>query len=468
MSRRSAAFAIACSCLVPAAGAWAGDGVVPLTTVRVASGLNRPILATHAPGDESRLFIVEQRGVIKILDLTTNTVLPVPFLDIDALVPNISGNDERGLLGLAFHPDYQNNGFFYVNYTNLASDTVIRRYTVSGDPDVADPTSAFTLLTIDQPFSNHNGGWLDFGPDGFLYIATGDGGSACDPGQRAQDITNQLLGKMLRIDVDGGSPYAIPPGNPFVGIAGDDEIWAYGLRNPWRASFDRETGDLYIADVGQDAWEEVDFQPANGSEDPKSPDYQGGKNYGWDCMEGNGCSTDSDCSTSACTCFSNDLTDPIHVYPHPQGFSITGGNVYRGCAIPSLDGTYFFADFVITRIWSFKVVDGNVTEFADRTAELTPSADGFFISTISSFGEDARGEIYIVDRSGTSSGEIFKIIPEIPIPDFDCDGFVGISDLLSLLAAWGPCNGCPQDLDGDGQVGITDLLILLAQWGPVG
>ena len=183
------------------------------------------------------------------------------------------------------HPNYQVNGFFYVNYINNSSDTTIRRYTVSGDPNIADDMSGFTLMTLNQPFSNHNGGWIGFGPnDGFLYISTGDGGSFCDPGQRAQDITNQLLGKILRIDVDGGSPFAIPPDNPFVGVTGDDEIWAYGLRNPWRNSFDRATGDLYTADVGQNNWEEINFQSANST---------GGENYGWDCREGTACANDS-------------------------------------------------------------------------------------------------------------------------------------------------------------------------------
>ncbi|MCH7602503.1 MAG: PQQ-dependent sugar dehydrogenase [Planctomycetes bacterium] len=453
--------------------------VEALTTVRVASGLNLPIFVTYAPGDSTRLFIVEQRGVIKILDLASGIVLATPFLDIDALVAFAGGNDERGLLGLAFHPNYQVNGFFYVNYINNSSNTIIGRYTVTGDPNIADSGSALQVLFIDQPFSNHNGGWLGFGPnDGYLYIATGDGGLACDPAQRAQDITNQLLGKILRIDVDGGSPYAIPADNPFDGVTGDEEIWAYGLRNPWRNSFDRATGDLYIADVGQRAREEIDYQLASST---------GGENYGWDCREGTQCANtvSSQCSgtTNGCICASVTSVDPIHEYDRSLGFSITGGYVYRGCAIPSLQGTYFFGDFGSSRIWSFTFDGVNKTNFTERTTELSPSSDGFFIGSIASFGEDANGEVYIVDRGGTTTtGEIFKIIPEVltdtngnGIPDgcdllacpsdFDLSGEVNVTDLLALLGSWGPCAGCLTDSNGDGNVNVTDLLALLAAWG---
>jgi glucose/arabinose dehydrogenase len=441
----------------------ASGGTLELGTVRVASGLNRPVFVTHAPGDPARLFIVEQRGVIKILDLNTLVINPTPFLDIDALVPNISGNDERGLLGLAFHPNYANNGFFYVYYTTLSSDSQIRRYTAA-TPDIADTGSAFNILFIDQPFTNHNGGWIGFGPnDGYLYIATGDGGSACDPGQRSQDITAQLLGKMLRIDVDGGSPYAIPPDNPFVGVTGDDEIWAYGLRNHWRNSFDRETGDLYMADVGQNSREEINFQKS---------DSPGGENYGWDCEEGFACanSVSFQCAGTAngCTCGTGGLVDPIQEYTHALGLSITGGYVYRGSAIPPLHGTYFYGDFVTSRTWSF-VFDGeNVTQFQERTSELSPSEDGFTVSSIASFGEDANGEVYIIDRCSTTCGEVFRIIAtSLPCPwDLDGSGSVGTADLLDLLSAWGPNAGHPADFDGDGSVATADLLKLLSMWGP--
>ena len=252
---------------------------------QVVSGLNLPVTVENAGDGSGRIFIVQQTGQIRIL--SGGTLLPTPFLNISALV---SCCGEQGLLGLAFHPDYANNGFFYVNYTNVAGDTVVARYEVSAtDPNVADPNSAQTVLTQDQPFSNHNGGQLAFGPDGYLYIALGDGGSGGDPQDNGQNL-NTWLGKLLRVDVNGddfpGDPnrnYAVPPDNPFVGIAGLDEIWAYGLRNPWRCTFDRVTGDLFIADVGQNAWEEINFQPASSG---------GGENYGWDVLEGAHCFED--------------------------------------------------------------------------------------------------------------------------------------------------------------------------------
>ena len=488
----------------------ATGGVVPLATTRVASGLIFPVFATHAPDDFSRLFILEKRGVIRILNLDTGVLNATPFLNIDSIV--LGGTDlqdERGLLGLAFHPKYAENGFFYVNYTGNSGsgDTFVRRYTVSANPDIADSASGTTVMSFNQPQGNHNGGWIGFGPvDKLLYIATGDGGNFCDTGTghtsttgNAQDITNNLLGKMLRIDVDGGSPFAIPPGNPFVGVTGDDEIWAYGLRNPWRPSFDRETGDLYIADVGQGVWEEVNYQSAASN---------GGENYGWRCMEGNHCSSVSGCSTTGCTCFSNALTDPIFEYSHSQGCSVSGGYVYRGCAIPSLQGTYFLADFGCngpSPIWSFKVVGGSMMDLTVRTAELNPSIEGLTVNQISSFGEDALGEIYIVDQGSGNSGQVFKIVPEtfagpdcndndvhdacdiaagtspdedengVPDgctcpPDLNGDGEVRVPDLIEMLAAWGPCPepcppSCPADLDGNCEVRVPDLIVLLGAWG---
>ncbi|MEK6677313.1 MAG: PQQ-dependent sugar dehydrogenase [Planctomycetota bacterium] len=366
-----------------------------LTTIRVASGLTSPVYVTAPVSDTARLFIVEQTGRIKILDFATSTVLGTPYLNISAL---ISSGGERGLLGLAFDPDYATNGFFYVNYTNTAGNTVIARYTVSANPNVANAASAVILKTITQPFSNHNGGCLQFGPDNMLYVGMGDGGSANDPNGNGQN-TGTLLGKMLRLDVDN-SPTYVPADNPFVGGGNPlDEIWAIGKRNPWRFSFDRLTGDMYIGDVGQGAREEINFEPAN---DP------GGRNYGWRCMEGFACT-----GLSGCTCNSAALTLPILDYTHAAGAcSITGGFVYRGCAIPSLHGTYFYADYCADFVRSFEYVGGVVTNATDRTVELIPPVGQGSITSVSSFGEDASGEMYIV----TLTGNVYKIIPRPTIP----------------------------------------------------
>ncbi|MCH8969687.1 MAG: PQQ-dependent sugar dehydrogenase [Planctomycetes bacterium] len=437
-----------------------------LTTVRIATGLQRPVGLTAPVGDAERVFVIEKRGRIRVIQ--NSVLLPTPFMDIDALVGGgNSNNDERGLLGLAFHPDYFNNGFFYVNHTNNSSDTAIARYTVLGDPatsNVADLGSRVSLLIIDQPEGNHNGGWIAFSPnDGYLYIAMGDGGGANDqhpfPGN-GQNLNN-CLGAMLRIDVDNGDPYDIPPDNPFADGPGGacDEIWAYGLRNPWRNSFDPENGNLYIADVGQSAREEVNFQRG---------DSTGGENYGWRCMEGNLCT-----GLSGCTCNDPSLTRPIHQYSHggsPFRCSITGGELYRGCAIPDLQGTYFFADFCSEQIWSLRI---GVLGVEDRTAELAPS--GSSIDSISSFGRDGLGEIYICDQgSSSANGEIFKIVAAdgsnacvAPCPaDLDGNGTVGAFDLALLLGAWGPNPGHPADFDGDGNVNAFDLAQLLGDWGP--
>ncbi len=369
----------------------------PPTTIRVASGLGNPLLVTHAPDDLQRIFIVEQNGRIKIL--RNGQVLPTPFLNVDP-ISIFSG--EEGLLGLAFHPDYASNGKFFIFYIDLVGDIVIARYSVSANPDLAE-TTADIVLHIDHPANTrtHHGGWLSFGPDGYLYVAVGDSGSASFLAENAQDITENLLGKILRIDVDADDfpadtnrDYAIPPDNPFVGIDGDDEIWAYGLRNPWRCAFDDDTGDFYIADVGHSDWEEVSFESAGSA---------GGRNYGWKCMEGTQCTT-----YGGCTCPSVDLTPPIHEYGHtapPTPCSITGGEVYRGCAIPELLGTYFYADFCSNEIWSF-LYNGTVTNLQNRTAAFAPPSP-LSIRNISSFGKDAAGELYICDWSG---GEVFKII----------------------------------------------------------
>lgn len=420
---------------------------------------NAPMYVTHAPGDSTRLFVIERNGFIRIIK--NGSTLPTPFLDISSVVDTTF---EGGFLGMAFHPDYDTNGHVYVHYTRSGLVSVIARYTVSGDPDVLDAASAMTLLELPQPAENHNGGWIDFSPvDGYLYIAFGDGGFNGNAQQRAQDITDQLLGKMLRIDVDGDDfpgdalrNYAIPPTNPYVGVTGDDEIWASGLRNPFRCSFDMVTGDLYIGDVGAGSWEEIDFEPAGTT---------GPTNYGWGCMEG------THCNGSFCTCNGPDLTLPVHEYSHSLGCSVSGGSVYRGCAIPELVGTYFFGDFCSGRIWSFRMVGGNVQDFTDHSADISTGS-------LVAIGYDADGELYIVSLNGqvyrltTSPAPPDKNGNGIPddcevqlVGDVDGDGDVDTQDLLQMLAAWGPCGAsCVEDLDNNGTVGIGDLLMLLSNW----
>ena len=351
----------------------------------VPGGLQRPVVIAD-PGDGSgRLFIAQQTGEILILDGTT--LLPTPFLDVSSLVECCG---ERGLLGLAFHPDYAGNGEFFIDYTRLSDGaTVVARYTVSaGDPDAANPDSADVLLTVAQPRTNHNGGHLSFGPDGYLYIALGDGGGAGDPDGNGQDLTT-LLGSLLRIDVDGTDPglaYAIPADNPFVGDpTGRDEIWAYGLRNPWRFSFDRLTGDLFIGDVGQAEVEEIDLQPATSA---------GGENYGWNLMEG------STCYGGGTDCNDGTLVLPILEYSHDVGRSVTGGFRYRGTDFPQLEGVYLYADYSYGTIW------GTVPR-CDGAWESQVIAEAPFL--LSTFGEDADGELYLAGYSFTD-GSIHRVV----------------------------------------------------------
>ena len=396
------------------------------STVRIASGLSRPVYVTALPQDYDRIFIMEQRtAFIKILHFSTGVV--DTFLHIDSLV--IDSGNERGLLGMCFHPDYADNGYFYVHYNDNSGNSVIARYTVTANPDSADASSRFNILQVTQPAGqdNHKSGMISFGADGYLYLSFGDGGSGNDPGNRAQSDTT-LLGKMLRIDVDGGSPYVIPPDNPFADSPPRDEIWAKGLRNPWRWSFDRLTHDLYIADVGQNAWEEIDFQPAS------SP---GGENYGWRCMEATHCT-----GLSGCTCNDTALTLPIHEYSHTIGCSITGGYVYRGCAIPEFYGLYFFAEYCSDNIWSFRYADGTLSEFTERTAEFNPGG-GLSIGDISSFGEDAYGELYICDLVG---GEVFKIVPD-EMTDCNNNEIADACDIASGMSADTNGNGVPDECD---------------------
>ena len=326
----------------------------------VVSGLDRPV--DLQPDGSGRLFIVEKAGRIRILD--NGQLLQQPFLDIDARVRN-SGN-EQGLLGLAFHPQYAQNGRFFVNYTDNDGNDVIARFQASGDPNAADPGSEVKLLTVQDPFPNHNGGVLAFGPDGNLYAGLGDGGGAGDPFGNAQK-TDVLLGKILRFDVDSAEPYAIPPDNPF-----GNEIWAYGLRNPWRMSFDQATGDLYIGDVGQGDWEEIDYLPANTG---------AGTNFGWDHREG---AHDYEGGGPA------GMVDPVAEYSHPEGgCSVTGGYVYRG-GMSEWNGIYLYGDYCTGLMWGLIQVNGGWQK------QLLFDAD----FTITSFGQDDSGELYALSDNG--------------------------------------------------------------------
>ena len=443
-----------------------------LDSTRVASGLSAPIYATTAPGRSDSLYIVERGGTIKVLNTATGQIDPAPLLDIN----DVNTTQEGGLLGLAFHPDFETNGKFYVNLTTnpinpgSALTTRIREYTVNdlaNNPNVADPNPV-EVLSIDQPQANHNGGWIGFKPGdtaGNLYIMTGDGGGGDDNDAghttgigNAQDITSNLLGKVLRINIDGddfpadaNSNYAIPANNPFVGVTGDDEIFSYGLRNPFRASFDRQTGDLYIGDVGQGAREEIDLIPSSST---------GGENFGWRLREG-------DIQTPSGGVGGPEPADyvaPIYDYQsfgsgNFTGDSVTGGILYRG-PVTELQGKYIFADFVDNHIWSFDPADPDAT-VARINSDLAPNTG--FINSIVAFAEDTTGNLYIVDIGG----EVFRIgIPG----DINADGFVGLDDLDILLNNWNQSvttgNRYQGDLagNGDGFVGLSDLDVILNNW----
>ena len=467
-----------------------------LRAERIITGLTLPIYVTAPAGDTGRIFIIEQRvsttGRIRIYNLNTGTLNATPYLSISPL----STGSEQGLLGLAFHPNFMQNGYFYVNYTEpavsgvSAGSTVIARYRATGgDPNAltADPASRQIVLRIPQPDANHNGGWMDFGPDGHLYIATGDGGCFNDTtcaspnppsafphvaGGNAQSLTN-LLGKILRIDVDGpdnipgnadddGFPadpdrhYVVPANNPYVGVAGaQPEIFAHGLRNPWRCAFDRLTGDFWIADVGQDQREEINFVPAG---------TLSGRNFGWRCMEGTRCT-----SLSGCTCNAGTLTLPIAEYRHSgsagpitmTGCSITGGYVYRGSAIPCFQGNYIFADFCTPQIWSFALSGTTVVNAVNRTSELTVTGTPV-IANIATFGEDAMGELYVTNRT---NGAVFKIVARDP-SDCNGNGIADSCDLASGTSLDANSNGIPDececdgDFNGDGNVDQDDVACL--------
>jgi glucose/arabinose dehydrogenase len=329
----------------------------------VSAGLHHPVYITHAGDGSGWLFVVEQPGRIRVVQ--QGRMLERPFLDIAGVVRHAG---EQGLLGLAFHPGYKTNGRFFVNYVRQSDgSTVIAEFRVSADANVAQADER-PLLTVAQPYPNHKGGMVEFGPDGFLYIALGDGGSGGDPGNRSQN-TNELLGKLLRIDVDHGSPYAIPKENPFVSGGGRPEIFAYGLRNPWRFSFDRQTGELWAADVGQNAWEEIDIVTRGG-------------NYGWRVMEGLHCFLPRD------GCARDGLILPAAEYGHEKGrCSITGGYVYRGARLPGIQGAYLYGDFC----------SGEIFALSGGTQQVLLRTD----LPIASFGQDQEGELYVVDHGGT-------------------------------------------------------------------
>ena len=347
-----------------------------------ATGFSSPVEITH-PFNDTRLFVVQKGGQIRILN-SNGTINATPFLTVTGL----SSGSEQGLLGLAFHPNYGTNGLFFINYTNTAGDTVIARYAVSANPNVANATGTI-LMTIDQPFANHNGGCLKFGPDGYLYIGMGDGGSGGDPNGYAQNLTVDVanptriyLGKMLRIDVDtiaGSLNYGFPPTNPFVTQAGKEEIWAYGLRNPWKFSFNRLNGDLWIGDVGQNAIEEVDKVVAP---------LPAGLNFGWRCYEGN-----STYNTSGCAAMST-MVFPVAQYDHSTGCSITGGYFYTGSMYPNFANKYFYTDYCDNKIRTL-----------DASNNVTTTAS--FTGNFSAFGEDKNGELYV---AGVGNGIVYKII----------------------------------------------------------
>ncbi len=361
-------------------------------TELVYKGLERPVWAGAPDGVTDKLWIMEQAGSVWIIDLKTGEKSDEPFLKLNDKVDR--KDNEEGMLGLAFAPDFEKTGRYYINYTSKDSHSNVVRF-VAKDGMTTDPESGEVILRYEQDFGNHNGGWLDFGPDGMLWIATGDGGSANDPKARAQDVT-KLLGKVLRLDVSGAKGYKSPKDNGFADVPDAlPEIHAIGLRNPWRSSFDRETGDFWIGDVGQGKWEEIDFVEKGKT---------GGKNFGWRLREGLIKNPNGKVGGKE----PKDHVEPVYVYEHGsgsnQGLSVTGGFVYRGNDIPELSGRYVFADYQNPRIWSFELKGSKATGFKDHTDSLQP--EGGRISLISSFGEGGDGELYITDLSGP----VYKIV----------------------------------------------------------
>lgn len=409
LAARAAVVLLACAGLV----IIAAPASAAITREVISTSLVQPLHVTAPPGDNTRLFVAERNGLVRIIDKATYAVSPTAFLNI---APRIFLVGEGGLLAIAFHSDYATNGFFFVSYTadidpgpGTQLGSRVSRFQVSANPDIADALSETVFLEVAQPATNHNGGMIAFrpgDPDRWLYIALGDGGNQCDPTGRGQDTTDKLA-SILRIDVDSGpsgdpaNPF-VPPDNPFVGVPGDDAVWVYGLRNPYRFSFDRHTADLYIADVGGDAREEIDFQPAGSA---------GGENYGWSAIEGT-VSPPQNCSGTPPVM--PGMVPPIHEYAHGGGgASIIGGHVYRGTASPALTGRYFFADFITGQVWSCRRLGADMFDLQDHTDELNPA-----LGNVTSFGEDAVGELYMMDFSGT----LVRIQDDNPIlPDFDQD-----------------------------------------------
>ena len=388
------------TCILAAvSGPAAVAGQPALELQVVTADLDRPVVITNAGDGTGRLFVAEQDGVIRIIT-AAGALLPQPFLDISA---QTSCCGERGLIGVAFHPNYGVDGTFFVHYSDANGDTVISRFSVSAaNPDLADIGSEVEILAVAQPFSNHNGGQIEFGPDGYLYIGLGDGGDGGDPGDRGQNL-GLLLGKILRIDIDNQDPglaYAVPLDNPFVDVAGAaDEIWAYGLRNPWRFSFDRLTGDLFIGDVGQGSWEEIDFQPSSSA---------GGENWGWRCYEGDAVYNSSGCGPIGGYEF------PILTYSHSLGCSVTGGYRYRGSDNPNLYGVYIYGDYCSARIW------GATSDNGSSWVETELFDASFFLS---SFGESEDGELFVAKLSSFPSGAVYRIVDTSPPLSIFFDGF---------------------------------------------
>lgn len=437
--------------------ASAGTRAEPGTAVLFSSAATEPVALSSPPGDAAHLVVCELPGVLAVFDRTTGVRRSLPLLDIRSLVSDLG---DGGLLGFAFDPQFATNGYVYVFYNALPSppdDRVLARYTVNASTLIADPNSAVTVWRYPRSVG-HNGGWIGFSPiDGYLYLSSGDGGTAFtapDIPNNAQTIVNNVQGKLLRIDprsdafpADPLRNYAIPATNPFVGVTGDDEIWAFGLRNPWRCAFDRANGDLFIADVGLDNWEEINIHLAGAS---------GGQNYGWKCMEGNHC-TGFDGGPS-CVCFGSGMTAASFEYDHSLGHSITGGHIYRGSAITAWQGRYFFADFVSNRIWSIRHTAGIAHSLREHTTSFHFAPSGTnVIENVSSFGEDLAGELYMCDYY---NGLIYKIVPNPCPADVNHSGSLTVQDIFDFLTAWftGGVEGDFNDMGGVTVQGIFDFL----------